>query len=313
MKKEELQKAISGTRILIVGDVMLDRYWFGRAERISPEAPVPVVLVDKTEHRLGGAANVALNARRQGANVDLVSVRGDDSEGVELEQLLVEEGITPSVYVDSKLSTTMKTRVVAQHQQLVRIDFENTPSEHALDLTLSKFDQLLTKIDLVVISDYGKGSLRRVSRMIERAKELGKLVLVDPKGDDYARYTGADYITPNRSELRRVVGGWDNEQALIKKVNNLRSACNIGNVLLTRSEEGMTLFSSDGAENFSTTAKEIYDVSGAGDTVIAILAVMLAVGLSVDKSVRLANKAAGLVIAKLGTASVDFHELFAEG
>ena len=292
---------------------MLDRYWFGSADRISPEAPVPVVRVDKTEYRLGGAGNVALNIAKQGVRVNLLSVRGDDQEGRELESLLELNHIESHLLIDKQLSTTIKTRVIAQRQQLVRIDFESTPTHEVLNQTLKRYVDLLSDADAIVFSDYGKGGLQHITQMIREANKADKCVLVDPKGVDFEKYCGASYITPNKSELRNVVGPWESEEELAQKVNTLRVNLGLTGVLLTRSEEGMSLFREGHSLNFPTSAREIYDVSGAGDTVIGVLAAMLASGCDIEESVAFANRAAGIVVGKLGTATVNFDELFPEG
>ena len=313
MKLDTLRGNLASARVLVVGDVMLDRYWFGSADRISPEAPVPVVRVGRTESRLGGAGNVALNALKQGVNVDLLSIRGDDAEGRELEQLITASGIEAYLNIDTNLSTTIKTRVVAQQQQLIRIDFESVPSEHSLSESSKQYDKLLKGADVVVFSDYGKGVLKHISDMIVQAKKFGKLVLIDPKGNDFEKYRGASYITPNKNELRAIVGNWNTEDDLTSKVQALREHVGLSGVLVTRSEEGMTLFEKHQVEHFQTVAREIFDVSGAGDTVIGVLAAYLASGMNISESVRLANKAAGIVVGKLGTATTSFDELFREG
>jgi rfaE bifunctional protein kinase chain/domain len=313
MKLDTLRGNLASARVLVVGDVMLDRYWFGSADRISPEAPVPVVRVGRTESRLGGAGNVALNALKQGVNVDLLSIRGDDAEGRELEQLITASGIEAYLNIDTNLSTTIKTRVVAQQQQLIRIDFESVPSEHSLSESSKQYDKLLKGADVVVFSDYGKGVLKHISDMIFQAKKFGKLVLIDPKGNDFEKYRGASYITPNKNELRAIVGNWNTEDDLTSKVQALREHVGLSGVLVTRSEEGMTLFEKHQVEHFQTVAREIFDVSGAGDTVIGVLAAYLASGMNISESVRLANKAAGIVVGKLGTATTSFDELFREG
>ena len=313
MKISELEQSLKTVRILVVGDVMLDRYWFGSADRISPEAPVPVVRVNQTENRLGGAANVALNIVKQGAQVTLLSVRGEDQEGEELESLLRANGIDSDFIIDKKLSTTIKTRVIARHQQLVRIDFENFPSHEVLDQTLERYSALLNDVDVIVFSDYGKGGLQHITQMISEAKKAGICTLVDPKGVDFEKYRGASYITPNKVELRNVIGPWNSENELNEMVYSLRKNLELDGVLLTRSEEGISLYQAENVSHFSTTAKEIYDVSGAGDTVIGIVAVLLASGCDIEQSVTYANRAAGIVVGKLGTATVNFSELFSQG
>lgn len=299
----------SATRVLIVGDVMLDRYWFGEVSRISPEAPVPVVKVDRSEERPGGAANVARNAAALGARVALLSVVGTDDAGRSLERLLGESGIECSLHQDAKLSTTVKLRVVARQQQLLRIDFENAPDHEVLEAKLADFESRLTGCDVVILSDYGKGGLTHITEMIAQACAAGKKVLVNPKGEDYARYAGATLLTPNRSELRQVVGSWSNEAELEQKAGRLRAELGLEALLVTRSEEGMTLFTAAGREHVPAVAREVYDVSGAGDTVIATLAVMLGSGLSLPRAMQQANLAAGIVVGKLGTATCSLDEL----
>jgi rfaE bifunctional protein kinase chain/domain len=296
-------------RVLVVGDVMLDRYWFGDVDRISPEAPVPVVKVARQDERPGGAANVARNAAALGARVELLAVVGDDEPGRSLQRLVEESGVTASLQRDATISTTVKLRVLGRQQQLIRIDFENTPSRAALEDKMSWFRERLPQADVVVLSDYGKGSLADVSEMIAAARAVGKPVLVDPKGDDYARYRGASVLTPNRSELREVVGRWTDEADLERRAQALRTELELDALLLTRSEEGMTLFTAEGARHEPTRAREVFDVSGAGDTVIATLSAALASGLDLAQSMHVANVAAGIVVGKLGTAVVHPHEL----
>jgi rfaE bifunctional protein kinase chain/domain len=299
-------------RVLVVGDVMLDRYWFGEVSRISPEAPVPVVKVERSEERLGGAANVARNVAALGARVFLLSVVGEDEAGEALQRLLRREGIDASLQQDAELMTTIKLRVIGRQQQLLRIDFENWPTHEVLEAKLSEFEQLLPQCDLIVMSDYGKGGLTHITRMIALARAAGKPVLVDPKGDEFSRYAGATMITPNRAELRQVVGKWSSEAELAEKAQRLRADLGLQALLVTRSEEGMTLFRDQGSLHEPAQAREVYDVSGAGDTVISTLAVMLASGSDVADAVRIANRAAGVVVGKLGTAVVDLAELRAE-
>ena len=300
---------LSAVRLLIVGDVMLDRYWFGDVSRISPEAPVPVVKVERSEERPGGAANVARNAAALGASVSLLALVGDDEPGVSLKRLMSEGGIDASLQVDEAVTTTVKLRVIGRQQQLLRIDFETTPSHEALRAKLSEFERRLPDCDAVVFSDYGKGGLTHIGEMIRLARAAGKIVLVDPKGDDYACYAGATIITPNRSEMREVVGRWKDEADLEQKAAALRNELALDALLVTRSEEGMSLFRAGGALHEKAVAREVYDVSGAGDTVIATLAVMLAQGADWAKAIHVANVAAGIVVGKLGTAVVTRAEL----
>jgi len=299
----------SKARVLVVGDVMLDRYWFGDVGRISPEAPVPVAKIERTEDRPGGAANVARNCVALGAQTSLLSVVGADEAGQSLAKLLTEAGIDASLHEDVKLNTTVKLRVVARQQQLIRIDFENSPDHEVLKAKLAEFQQRLADCDVVILSDYGKGGLTHITEMIRLSKAAGKPVLVDPKGDDYSRYAGVSVITPNRSELREVVGRWQDEADLTAKAEALRQSLGLEALLLTRSEEGMTLFSAAGQTHQSALAREVYDVSGAGDTVIGTMAVMLASGASLVEAMALANRAAGIVVAKLGTAVATLEEM----
>ncbi len=296
-------------RLLVVGDVMLDRYWFGDTERISPEAPVPVVLVSKNDERLGGAANVARNAASIGAQISILGVVGDDEPGRRIEQMLEAQGVKSYLQRDASLPTTVKLRVVARQQQLIRLDFEQAPTHEALLNKLEQFQALLSDVDAVIFSDYGKGGLTHVTKMIAAAKAAGKVVLVDPKGDDYSKYQGATIMTPNRSELRQVVGRWADEADLTAKAQALREKLKLDCLLLTRSEEGMSLFTATGVEHVKAQAREVFDVSGAGDTVIATMAVALAAKWPAGQAMKLANKAGGIVVGKLGTATVSLEEL----
>jgi D-glycero-beta-D-manno-heptose-7-phosphate kinase len=303
--------ATAATRVLVVGDVMLDRYWFGDVSRISPEAPVPVVKVEKMEERPGGAANVARNCAALGAKTSLLSVVGADEAGQSLMRLMTDSGINASLLEDSQLSTTVKLRVLGRQQQLLRIDFENSPDHEVLKAKLAEYAQMLPDTDVVILSDYGKGGLAHIGDMIRLARAANKPVLVDPKGDDYARYTGATLLTPNRSELREVVGRWKDDTDLLNRAQALREDLGLEGLLVTRSEEGMTLFTAEGPTHEPAQAREVYDVSGAGDTVIATLAVMLGSGSDMPTAMQLANKAAGVVVAKLGTAICTLEELTA--
>lgn len=305
--KEQLAHA----RVLVVGDVMLDRYWYGAVDRISPEAPVPVVRITREEERCGGAANVAFNAATLGAQASLLTVVGDDEASHKLEALVAKTGIRTHFGRDADLKTTVKLRVIGRQQQLIRLDFENTPKSEILATQTATFAQLLPQHDAVLFSDYGKGGLAHVSDMIARARAAGKPILIDPKGSDYSRYQNASVITPNRAELQQVIGGWSSEDDLRTKVQNLREQLSLDAVLLTRSEEGMTLFDAEGQLHVSAQAREVFDVTGAGDTVIATMATLVGAGLSLREAVPLANRAGGLVVGKFGTATVSYEELFA--
>jgi rfaE bifunctional protein kinase chain/domain len=304
--RTRLQKA----RVLVVGDAMLDRYLFGDVERISPEAPVPVVKVTREEARLGGAANVALNVKSLGAHATLLTVVGNDEPATKLQRLLQSHGIESIVGQDAKLYTCVKLRVIGRAQQLVRVDFENLPDHEILADMLSDFARVVGKFDAVLFSDYGKGGLAHIPRMIELARAAGKHVLIDPKGNDYSRYAGATVITPNRAELTQVIGGWSSAAQLSEKVQALRRELRLDALLLTRSEEGMSLFDAAGELHVPAQAREVFDVTGAGDTVIATMASMLAAGLDLRAALPVANRAGGIVVGKFGTATVSYAELF---
>lgn len=303
--------AIARARVLVLGDVMLDRYWFGDVARVSPEAPVPVVKVSRTDDRLGGAANVARNVAALGAAATLLSVVGDDDAGREVSRLAVAAGIGASLHIDSRIKTTVKLRVLGRQQQLLRIDFEEAPSHEVLDSKLQEFENIVSDFDAVILSDYGKGGLNHIARIIQIARAAGKPVLVDPKGDDYGKYTNATIVTPNKSELQQVVGRWSSESELAEKAKRLGKALGLEAVLVTRSEEGMTLFTEGDTLHQAALAREVFDVSGAGDTVIATLGVMIAVGASWSEAIRAANIAAGIVVGKIGTAVVTGDEISA--
>jgi rfaE bifunctional protein kinase chain/domain len=307
--KELALPETSTARILVVGDVMLDRYWFGEVSRISPEAPVPVVKVERTEERPGGAANVARNCVALGAKAVLLSVVGADEAGQSLARLMAAEGIAASLHEDAELSTTIKLRVIGRQQQLLRIDFESSPAHEVLRAKLAEFERQLPHCDAVILSDYGKGGLAHIGEMIRLARAAGKPVLADPKGEDFARYAGATLLTPNRAELRQVIGRWQDEGDLASRAGALLRELGLAALLVTRSEEGMTLFRDGQALHEPAQAREVYDVSGAGDTVIAAMAVMLASGADLPAAMRLANRAAGIVVGKLGTAVATLEEL----
>ena len=302
--------SFKGARILVVGDVMLDRYWFGDVHRISPEAPVPVLKVSRVEERPGGAANVARNIASLGAHCTLLSVVGADEAGDCLQRLLTEQGgVDALLHRDEGFSTIVKLRAIARQQQLLRIDFETPPSHEVLKAKLEEFKIKLPDCDVVILSDYGKGGLAHIAEMIKAARAAGKPVLVDPKGNDYARYQGATLLTPNRSEFHDVAGSWNSEAELNAKAEKLRTELHLEALLVTRSEEGMSLFRANSVLHEPTQAREVFDVSGAGDTVIATLAVMLASGAELGEAVRIANRAAGIVVGKLGTAVVSREEI----
>jgi len=306
----DIKISLNTPRLLVVGDVMLDRYWFGDVSRISPEAPVPVVRVERREERLGGAANVARNAVALGAYTGLLGVVGQDEAGDLVQKLLTDLHVNSYLNRDVSISTIIKLRVIGRQQQLLRIDFEHPPTDTVLRDKLTQFNALLPEYDVIVLSDYAKGSLVNVAEMITAARRLEKCILVDPKGDDFTRYKGASVLTPNKSELRHVVGAWKSEEHLTEKAQQLRNALELEALLLTRSEEGMTLYTADDVLHIPAVTREVYDVSGAGDTVIATLATMLGAGMPIGEAVSIANRAGGIVVGKLGTATVTKDELF---
>ena len=296
-------------RVLVVGDIMLDRYWFGEVDRISPEAPVPVVRVVKREDRLGGAANVARNVKALGANVTLAGVVGRDEPGREIHQMLEQAGVGIALVADSDHPTTLKMRVLGRQQQMVRVDFEEKPTLRAINTLTQNVQSLLADHDVLVLSDYAKGALDQVQVLIKAAREQGMPVLVDPKGTDYERYRGASLVTPNRSEMQQAVGLWRDEDDLAKRAQALRQQLSLDALLVTRSEQGMTLFMPDDRQHVDAQAHEVFDVSGAGDTVLATLAVIRGTGASWVDAMRWANKAGGIVVGKLGTSIVTAEEL----
>ena len=306
------RERVAAARVLVVGDAMLDRYWFGAVERISPEAPVPIVRVNPSKHqeRLGGAANVAWNVQTLGAHAMLLTAIGDDEPGHRLEELIEKRGIETLFNRDPRLTTIVKLRVIGRSQQLLRIDFEEEPGYEVLDDMRLPYERALGTCQAVLFSDYGKGGLTHIPTMIEAARRLGLPVLVDPKGIDYSRYRDATVITPNRAELAQVIGPWTSEAQLHERAQNLRSELRLDGLLLTRSEDGMSLFDAQGHAHVDADAREVFDVTGAGDTVIATLAAMLACGLTLREALPVANRAGGIVVGKFGTASVTYDELF---
>jgi rfaE bifunctional protein kinase chain/domain len=270
-----------------------------------------VVRIEKREARLGGAANVARNAAALGAHCGLLGVVGNDEAGDEVEQILRESSIDTYLKRDEAISTIVKLRVIGRQQQMVRIDFEEAPSETTLRDKLTQFKAILADYDVIIFSDYNKGSLVNVAEMIRMAREAGKTVMVDPKGDDFSPYAGATMLTPNKSELKRIVGTWKSEEQLTEKAQSLREELGLAALLLTRSEEGMSLYTADEVLHVHADAREVFDVSGAGDTVIATMAAMLGAGVPLAEALATANRAGGIVVGKLGTATVTRDELFA--
>ena len=297
-------------RVLVVGDLMLDRYWHGGTSRISPEAPVPVVHVNKNEERAGGACNVALNIATLGGQCTVMGLCGDDEAANTLEALLEKVGVKPKFVRMPENATVTKLRVMSRSQQLMRLDFEDGFIGQDLSQLEEDFAAQLEHHNIVVCSDYGKGSLRSVQRLIELCNEKNIPVLVDPKGSDFEKYSGASLITPNLSEFEAVVGGCETEDDLVEKASKLSEQFNIEALLVTRSEHGMSLMQ-QGYDplHVPTRAREVFDVTGAGDTVISTLAASLGAGVSLERAMVLSNLAAGVVVAKSGTASVSLQEL----
>jgi len=306
----ELLEKLDRARVLVVGDIMLDRYWRGAVDRISPEAPVPVVAVSGTEERLGGAANVASNVRALGAQCNLLGITGDDADADALQSLLKAQGISAQLERDKSLKTTVKLRIVSQQQQLIRIDFETPANESSTQKLLDRYEKLLAAHDVVIVSDYGKGGLARVQNMIQMARNAGIPLIIDPKGDDYSMYAGATLITPNRKEFQAVAGRFADTDELVKKAKAMVAELDLGGLLVTRSEEGMSLISKDGkAVHMKARAREVFDVTGAGDTVIAAVGSALALGSGPEDAIHLANVAAGIVVGKLGSATASPEEI----
>lgn len=295
-------------RVLVVGDVMLDRYWHGATSRISPEAPVPIVRVQHQENRAGGAANVALNINALGAQTTLIGTVGKDESAQTLKELLSTQQISFDFIELENIPTITKLRVLSRHQQLIRLDFEETRF-YPIDL-LEIFEKHLPTIDAVVLSDYGKGTLHQTTQLIELANKYCKPILIDPKGNDFEKYRGATVITPNLSEFEAVAGNWKTEEELLLKAEQLREKLALNALLITRSEQGMTLICPpDQPFHLPTQAREVFDVTGAGDTVIGVLAAMLAAKQPWKEAVTVANLAAGITVSKLGAASVSVGEL----
>jgi D-beta-D-heptose 7-phosphate kinase/D-beta-D-heptose 1-phosphate adenosyltransferase len=301
----------SPARVTVCGDVMLDRYWTGRASRISPEAPVPVVRVHAHVDRAGGAANVALNLRALGAHCQVLGVVGNDEAGALLAQRLREAGVGESL-VRGRARTIEKLRVMSHHQQLLRIDFEDTPTPEDFDPEdlARAFSAALAGGGVAVLSDYGKGALRGVAGLIALARKAGQAVLIDPKGLDWSGYRGATLLTPNWGEFTAVAGDCPDEARLCERGEALRSQLQLEALLITRGEHGMSLIRGGHAPlHLPAMAREVFDVTGAGDTVIATLAAALATGTGLDDACRLANLAAGIVVGKLGAATASPAEL----
>ncbi|MFW2440901.1 MAG: D-glycero-beta-D-manno-heptose-7-phosphate kinase [Arenicellales bacterium] len=304
---------IADSRVLVVGDAMLDRYWFGDVDRISPEAPVPVLAITDSEERPGGAANVACNISALGGQCDLISVVGNDDAAKSLERLLSEKGVTTRFTRDESHVTTVKLRLLSRNQQLLRADFEQTPDDVSILAALDRFKKSLDTADIVLLSDYGKGVLRDIDQMIDAANAKGIKVLVDPKGRDFARYRGASLITPNRHEFEDVVGPCPSLENMAVKAAELLKIIEVSYLLVTLSDKGMALFDVNGLVfHQRARAREVFDVSGAGDTVIGTIASMLAAGADYREAIHIANAAAAIVVGKLGAATSSVEEILAE-
>ena len=302
----------SRCRVLVAGDVMLDRYWSGDTGRISPEAPVPVVRVDEAEERVGGAGNVAANVAALGAGVTLLALAGEDAEAERVAQLLEQRGCVARLERLSGQRTITKLRVLSRHQQLLRLDFEQPYPAGASAGLAAACSEVIAQHDLVVLSDYAKGTLADPRAFIEAARAAGRPVVVDPKRRDFDAYRGAAVVTPNLAELRAVVGDWRDEVQLEEKARRLVEEQDLGALLVTRSEQGMTLVPRRGGTvHLPAEAREVFDVTGAGDTVVAVLGAALAAGMDLQQAAELANTAGGIVVGKLGTATASRRELIA--
>lgn len=308
MSPEQLD--FRNTRILVIGDLMLDQYWIGESTRISPEAPVPIVKVNSSENRLGGAANAALNARSLGSNVALSGIIGEDANGLIIKQLIRDNKIEDLVLKSPDTQSITKLRLISRNQQMIRADFEQPFPEMAVaELSRNCLTQL-ADFSVVVLSDYNKGTLGQCQKLINEANKHGSKVIVDPKGNDFSRYRDAYLLTPNMQEFEVIVGKCSDEQDMFAKAHRLIADLNLQALLLTRSENGMTLFTVDGKHHhFNAMAREVFDVTGAGDTVIATLACAIAANIPLAQAVRLANTAASIVVGRMGAASVTPLEL----
>lgn len=309
---QQLPKALpdfSNATVLVVGDVMLDRYWFGDTSRISPEAPVPIVKINSKDNRPGGAGNVALNISALGANVILLGITGNDEAAKTLNLQLSAASVAHDLCMLDEVETIIKLRVISRHQQLLRLDFEETLFAADKHILLERYKKYLAKANLVVLSDYKKGTLSDPQAMIQLARKANVPVLVDPKGADFSIYRQADIITPNFKEFEAVVGVCETEQELIDKGHQLLLNYQINSLLVTRGEDGMTLIEQHNATHFPAYAREVFDVTGAGDTVIGALGSAFAAGMDLEQATALANLAASLVVGKLGAAAVSTPEL----
>jgi len=304
---------ITGKKIIVVGDVMLDRYWQGETSRISPEAPVPVVRIEDSEVRPGGAGNVALNAAALGAEVSLFGLVGDDEPGEELSQALKTSGVEACLTVNTELNTISKLRILCRHQQLIRLDQEKDFSDVDCSGLQADVLQALEGADAVILSDYDKGTLASICpTIIKRCRELSIPVIIDPKGNHRKRYDNATLLTPNMGEFQQMVGPCDGEDDIETRGRKLIDDMNLDALLITRSEKGMTLIDADRVVNIPSRGREVFDVTGAGDTVIAVFTATCAAGEGFHAAALLANRAAGIVVGKLGAATVSLQDLEAD-
>lgn len=305
---------LAKTRILVLGDVMLDRYVVGSVNRISPEAPVPILNIEAISEKLGGAGNVALNLSSFSQNVSIVSLFGYDHDSEKLSQKFTDAGVHLHKVVRHDYRAIVKTRIMSKGQQLMRLDDELVKYSNGSDQVYNIVNNNMDAFDVLLLSDYGKGTLLECDNIINLCVNQNKPVLIDPKGDDYSKYKNATVITPNRSEFVAVMGDWRNEEELFSKAHELRRTLNLDCLLLTRSEEGMTLFDvcddRDTSFHVPALAKEVYDVTGAGDTVIALLTAMIAAGYTMREAVIVANKAASIAVERLGAAQIKYEDIF---
>ena len=297
--------------ILVIGDLILDQYLFGKVERISPEAPVPILNIFKTEERLGGAANVALNCKTLGCNVEIVSVIGNDLDGQKLINKLEEKNIICFIEKNNTYKTVKKTRLIGNYQQILRMDDEQIPPK-ITNKTFNNFLNRFKKSDVIIFSDYAKGVLNELPDLIQKVKDSNKICLIDPKGTDIRRFRGADILTPNYKEIEMLVGAYDNKKDFEKKIFRMMKENEIKNIVLTKGKDGITLFQLEKNLQFDIKGRssEVYDVTGAGDTVISVLAVLLSINYSLKSACEVANRAGGIIVQKFGTSSIMFEEIF---
>lgn len=305
------KKDLQNKKILVIGDIILDEYIFGKVDRISPEAPVPVLNILNKEQRLGGAANVAFNCKAMGCNVEILGITGDDNDGKSLIKELSKRKINVYIEKYKEFTTLKKTRLISASQQILRIDEEKRPPK-LTDTLFSTFTNKIRESDIIVFSDYGKGLLDELPKLIQKAKVFNKICLVDPKGKDPRKFKNADFLTPNSKEIEMLIGHYSDKNDLTNKVFKIMEFNNIKNILLTKGKDGMTLFQLQGKSRFDFKAQpsEVFDVTGAGDTVISVLSVLLSINYPLKKACKIANKAGGIVVQKFGTTAITFEELF---